>query len=74
MVATVTEGIAKMEKAFAAENMSPGVTIAFIERVCKEVSTLTDKRQRQCNTAKNAGDLQDTLGPEAILRGHNHTA
>ena len=36
--------------------------------------TLTDKRRLQCSAAKKAGGLQDKLGPEAILRGHHHTA
>ena len=74
MVATVVEGIDKMEKVFAAEDMPPGVTIAFDERVRRATGTLTDKRQLQCNAAKDVGDLQDTLGPEAILRGHHHAA
>ena len=74
MVATVTAGIAKMKKALAAENMPPDVTIAFVERVRKATGTLTDKTQLQCSAAKSAGDLQDMLGPKAILRGHPHTA
>ena len=50
-----------------------GVTIAFVEQVRKVTSTLTDKMRVQCRAAKTAGDLQDKLGPEAILRGHHHT-
>ena len=64
MVAAAIEGISKMEEALAAENVPPGVAISFVERVRKVMGTLT----------KRAGNLQDTPGPEAILRGHHHTA
>ena len=74
MAAAVTEGISKMEEALAAENMPPGVAIAFVERVQKVTVTLTDKRQIQCSAATRVGNLQETLGPEAILCGHQHTA
>ena len=74
MATAITEGISKMEKTLAKENVPPGVAIAFVERVRKVTGTLTDKRRLQCSEAKTAGDLQDRLGPEAILRGHHHTA
>ena len=74
MAAAVIEGISKMVEALAAENILPGVAIAFVERVQKVTGTLTDKRQLQCSAARRAGNLQGTLGPEAILRGHHHTA
>ena len=74
MAAAVTEDISKMEEALAAENMLPSAAIAFVERVQKVTGTLTDKRQIQCSAAKRARNLQDTLGSEAILRGHHHTA
>ena len=70
MTAAITEGISKMEKILTKENVPPGVAIAFVERVRKVTGTLTDKRRLQCSAAKTAGDLQDRLGPEAILRGH----
>ena len=57
MVATVTEGIAKMEKTLAAESMLQGVAFAFVKRVRKTTGTLTDKRQLQCNAAKSARAL-----------------
>ena len=74
MAATVTEGISKMEEALATEKMPPGVVIIFVERVRKVTGTLTGKRQLQCSTANRAGNLQDTLGLEAILCGHHYTA
>ena len=74
MTAAVAEGILNMEKTLAKENVPPGVTTAFVERVRKTTCTLTDKRRLQYGAAKKAGDLQDKLGPEAILRGHHHTA
>ena len=73
MIAAVAEGISKTEKTLAKENVPPGVTITFVERVRKVTGTLTNKRRLQCNAAKKAGDMQDKLGPEAILRGHHHT-
>ena len=63
-----------METTLARENVPPGVTIAFVERVRKVTGTLTDKRRLQCSATKKTGDLQDKLGPEAILRVHHHTA
>ena len=74
MVAAVAEGISTMVKTLAKQNVPPGVTIAFVEHVRKAAGTLTDKRRLQCSAAKKAGDLQDKLGPETILRGHHHTA
>ena len=58
MAAAVTEGISKMEKTLAKENVPPGVAIVFVERVRKVTGTLTDRKRLQCNAAKKAGDLQ----------------
>ena len=63
-----------MEKTLAKENVPLGITIAFVERVRKVTGTLTDKRRLQCNATKKTGDLQDKLGPEAILHRHHHSA
>ena len=74
MPAAVAEGMSKMETTLARENVSTGVTIAFVERMRKMTGTLTDKRLLQCSAAKKAGDLQEKLGPKAILRVHHQTA
>ena len=73
MIAGITGGIAKMEKTLAAENIAPGVTMAFVEQARKTTGTLVDKRQIQCKAATKAGVQQDKLGLSAILRGHHHT-
>ena len=63
-----------MEKVFLAKNMPPGVTVAFTRLVRKAAGITEGLAVCQCHEANKAAELQNDLGPAAILRGHHHVS
>ena len=70
----VHESIEQMEKVFLAENMPPGVTVAFTKLVRKAAGITEGLAVCQCREANKTVGLQADLGPAAILRGHHHVS